>query len=444
MTTATVADPKQLLDQSPMNGFQIMAVVICILLNALDGFDVLAISFASPGIANEWSINRAALGVVLAMELFGMAVGSILLGGMADKIGRRPTILWCLVLMTAGMYLASLVNSVNQLLLVRFATGLGIGGMLAATNAMVAEYANARFRNLAVILMATGYPVGAIVGGSISTVLLQQFDWRAIFVFGAIATGVFLVVVWIGLPESIEFLAKKQPANALARINRTLEKMGHDTLKVLPEREAVVKKSSFHTLFSARFLALTLLLIVAYFMLIMTFYYILKWIPKIVVDMGFEASSAGTVLVWANVGGATGAILLGLFASRLKLRKLLIGVLILAFAMVSVFGLGQESLTGLALVAAMTGFFTNASVVGFYALMASAFPSELRASGTGIVIGIGRGGAALGPVIAGFLFAAGFDLLVVSIFMGAGALVAALALFMLGPVLKQHGLPANI
>lgn len=427
-----------------MNGFQIMAVVVCILLNALDGFDVLAISFASPGIASEWSINRAELGVVLAMELFGMAVGSIALGGMADRVGRRPTIVFCLIMMTAGMYLASLVHSINQLLLIRFITGLGIGGMLASTNAMVAEYSNARHRNLAVILMATGYPIGATVGGSISTILLDQFDWRAIFVFGSIVTGMFLVIVWFCLPESIEFLTNKRPKNALQRINRTLVKMGHEAIERLPELPDTKKKNSYKLLFSNQFLALTVLLILGYFAHIMTFYYILKWIPKIVADMGYPASSAGAVLVWANIGGATGALLLGLIAGRFRLRKLLTAVLLMSFVMVSAFGLGQSTLPALSAVAAMTGFFTNAGVVGFYALMANAFPSNVRASGTGVVIGIGRGGAALGPVVAGFLFNAGFGLLPVSIVMGAGALAAAVAVFYLKHVLEEHHIAANI
>ena len=427
-----------------MNGFQMAAVGICVLLNALDGFDILSISFASPGIAGEWSINAAALGVVLAMELFGMAIGSIALGGMADRIGRRPTILLCLVLMTVGMYGASLVATVNQLLFARFATGLGIGGMLASTNAMTAEFSNAKYRNLAVILMATGYPVGAIVGGSISTMLLGSFDWRAIFVFGAACTGFMLLVVWVALPESIEYLATKRPPNHLERINKTLTRMGHGTIALLPDVVETQRKNSMAILMSPQYRALTLLLIVAYFAHIMTFYYILKWIPRIVVDMGYVASTAGAVLVWANVGGAIGSLLLGLFSARFRLRSLVIGVLLLSFVMVTVFGLGYQDLSQLSLVAAITGFFTNAAVVGFYALMANVFPSDVRASGTGVVIGVGRGGAALGPVVAGLLFTAGFDLLVVSVVMGAGAAVAALAIFMLGPVLKQHGVPASV
>jgi benzoate transport len=439
-----VNDPRPLLDQSPMHRFQIFAVFMCILLNALDGFDVLAISFASPGIASEWNIDRAALGIVLAMELIGMAIGSITLGNLADRLGRRPTILGCLVVMTVGMTASAFADSLNHLLIYRFLTGLGVGGMLASTNALVAEFANAKYRNLAVILMATGYPIGAIVGGSIATVLLDHYSWHAIFVFGGAVTGFFLLVSWFYLPESVNFLVAKQPPMALQKINQNLAKMGHPPIQQLPEKSSTHNASSFKMLMTGQYRTITLLLVAAYFTHIMTFYYILKWIPKIVVDMGFEPSSAGSVLVWANVGGAIGALLLGLFASRFKLRPLLIGILVLSFAMVTVFGLGPQSLFNLSLVSAATGFFTNAGVVGLYALMAQAFPAEVRGSGTGLVIGIGRGGAALGPVIAGYLFVAGFDLLDVSIVMGLGALVAAAALMYLGKVMRARQLDSQV
>jgi len=439
-----VNNPKQLIDQSPMHRFQIFAVMMCILLNALDGFDVLAISFASPGIANEWNIDRAALGFVLAMELVGMAVGSITLGNLADKLGRRPTILICLLLMAIGMLASAFVTTLNQLLLFRLLTGLGVGGMLASTNALVAEFSNAKYRNLSVILMATGYPIGAIVGGSISTVLLDHYTWHAIFVFGGVVTGLFLIICYFFLPESIDFLASKQPPHALTKINKVLHKMGHPAIQQLPEKIAQQSGQGFKVLMTSQYRSITLLLVLAYFTHIMTFYYILKWIPKIVVDMGFAPSSAGSVLVWANVGGAIGSLVLGVFASRFKLSSSLIVILILAFCMVTVFGLGPSSLLNLSIVSAATGFFTNAGVVGLYALMAQAFPAEVRASGTGLVIGVGRGGAALGPVVAGYLFVSGFDLLDVSIVMGLGAVIAAIALFFLARVISSHQGVGNV
>lgn len=410
-----------------MSWFQVSAVTICVLLNALDGFDVLAISFASPGIAEEWSVDRATLGIVLSMELIGMAVGSIVIGNIADRIGRRPTILLCLVAMAIGMYLASKATNVTYLSAFRLFTGLGIGGMLAAINAMSAEYANLKYRSLSVILMATGYPIGVIIGGSVASVLLASFDWRSVFMFGAVATVTFIPIVWWLLPESIEYLCEKRPQNALQRINATLTRMGHQTVSKLPE---VVSngRAGIAQIFSKDLLRTTVLLTVAYFAHIMTFYFILKWIPKIVVDMGFAPSLAGTVLVWANVGGAVGSIILALMTRRFSVRALVMGAVVGAAVMVAVFGQGQADLLQLSVIAGVAGLFTNSAIVGLYALFAESFPTEVRASGTGFVIGVGRGGAALGPIVAGFMFQANLGLADVALVMALGSVLAGIAL----------------
>lgn len=428
-------DPRKTIASLPLSRFQILVIVYCTLLNALDGFDVLSISFAAPGISSEWSISRAALGFVLAMELFGMAIGSIILGYIADKIGRRPILLLSLVIMSSGMFLASIATTLYGLSVVRLWTGLGIGGMLAVTNAMVAEFSNARRRSLAVVIMATGYPVGVIVGGTIASYLLVSFDWRSIFVFGGIVSTLFLPLIWFSIPESVSFLIQKRPKNALKKVNDVLVRMGQETISVLPDADSD-SKSLTKSLFSKNIALTTLLLTAAYFAHIMTFYFILKWIPKIVVDMGYAPSLAGSVLVWASVGGATGSIVLGLLSQKIDVRRLVILALILASGMIVYFGQGQDGLTKLAIVAAMAGFFTNSAVVGLYAIIASSFPTELRATGTGFVIGVGRGGAALGPIVAGLLFSAGFGLNVVAGVMATGSIIAAIAIFVLIKVVK--------
>lgn len=414
-----------------MTPLQVVAVLLCIALNALDGFDVLAISFAAPGIAQEWGISESELGVVLAMELVGMSVGSVLLGIFADRMGRRPVILGGLVIMTLGMYLASVVGSVSALLAVRFLTGIGIGGMLATINAMVAEYSNARRRNFNVALMATGYPVGIIVGGSIASILLAHFDWRSVFVLGAAMTGVLIPLVWFLMPESISYLAHRKAPGALQKINATLKRMGHGAIDRLPDSDAGRDKENWRGLFSPQLARTTLLLTIAYLAHIMTFYFILKWIPKLVVDMDYSPSAAGSVLVWANVGGAVGSIVLGGLTHVVRVRYLIIAALLGAVIMINVFGQGQNDLAGLALVASIAGFFTNSAVVGMYALFVQSFPTYLRAGGTGFVIGMGRAGAVMGPIIAGFLFEGGFELPVVSFVMAMGSLVAAVMLILL-------------
>lgn len=428
--SARPGDPRAIIAQDPMRLRQLLAIATCVALNALDGFDVLSISFASPGIAAEWGIDRAALGIVLSMELIGMAGGSVVLGPLADRIGRKPTALLCLCVMALGMAATAFVASVPQLALFRFATGIGIGGMLACTNAMVAEYANDRWRGAAVAVMAAGYPMGAIAGGSFATSLLVDGTWRDIFIFGAIASAALIPFLLLLTPESVGYLLQRERReDSLRKVNRALTGLGHDPVDHLPERVAASRpKTSLQRLFASDLRRTTVLLAAAYFTHVMTFYFILKWVPKIVVDMGYAPSAAGGVLVYANVGGLAGALLLGALTLRLPLRTIMVGTMALSTVMVIWFGQGQTSLAGLSMAAAAAGFFTNAGMVGFYALIASSFPTEVRGGGTGFVIGVGRGGAALGPVLAGFLFQGGMGLAGVAVAMGLGSLLAAAAI----------------
>jgi len=313
----------------------------------------------------------------------------------------------------------------------RVFTGLGIGGMLAAINAVAAEFSNARRRSLNVSLMAIGYPIGAVVGGSIAALLLKQGDWWVVFEFGAAATAAFIpLVLWL-VPESVSWLCRRQPAGALASVNRSLGRMGHSPVAELPEVSAEARKRSVFDIFSPQLLRVTVLVTLAYFLHITTFYFILKWVPEIVADMGFTASSAAGVLVWANVGGATGGAVLGLLSLRFGLKHLTMLVLMMSTIMLAVFGHGQANVAQLSLICAITGFFTNAGVVGLYGLFAQMFPTHVRATGTGFAVGFGRGGAVLAPIIAGNLFHAGYGLEFVAIAMGVGSLVAAIALWLL-------------
>lgn len=429
MTAAT--DPRDLLNDSPMTTPQVVVVALTILLNALDGFDVLSISFAADGISETLGLSQSQLGVVLSMELLGMAVGSVLLGGVADKIGRRPTVMGCLIVMAVGMFMVTTTSGMWDLCFWRVITGLGIGGMLAGTTAVVAEFANDRRRHLCVSLMAIGYPLGGVFGGMIASSLLANYSWHAVFYFGAIATGVLLPFIYIFMPESVHWLTRKQPMNALEKVNITLKKMKHATISILPEQTEETRKRSVGDLFAPGLIAVTVILTMAYFFHVTTFYFILKWTPKIVADMGFEASLAGGVLVWANVGGAIGGAIFGLLTSKVELKKLTVIILVLSGVFVAVFGRTPEDLDRMKMLAAMAGFFGNAGIVGLYAIFAQAFPTHVRAAGVGLAIGVGRGGAVLSPILAGVLLEAGAGLPTVGLVMGAGSILAALALFFL-------------
>lgn len=424
-------NPRTILDEAPMHWRQIGVVALCIALNALDGFDVLAISFAAPGIADEWQIDRGALGIVLSMELIGMAAGSVLIGNLADRIGRRPTILFSLTLMAVGMCLTIAATNVTFLSATRLATGLGIGGMLSSTSALVAEFSNKRHRSLAVILNIAGYSTGAILGGLVASALLEENGWRSVFIFGGTMTILALPVAYFFLPESIDSLVSRRPKDALDRVNKTLKNLRHAPIDSLPDHQPDEVKASIRALFSPIYATATTLLTTAYFAQIMLFYYVQKWVPKIVVDMGYDDSEAARVLVAANVGNLASAVLIGFASQKFQIRPMVILSMIAGFFAIGVFGTGFNTIFLLSVSVGAAAFFINAGVVGMYPILADTFPAHLRASGIGFVIGVGRGGSAIGPILAGFLFASGSGLLNVSLIMGLGGLLAATMILLL-------------
>jgi MFS family permease len=381
------------------------------------------------------------------MELIGMTIGSISLGGVADTIGRRSTILGCLAAMFAGMYMATTADNVVELSIWRVITGLGIGGLLPAITAMTAEFSNLKRRHFCVAIMTIGYPIGGIVGGSIASSLLIDHDWRSVFYFGAAITAFFIPVFYFLVPESVYWLVRKQPARALEKVNHSLKRMGHETVTALPELAPEVRKKSVTELFAPGLISITLLTTFAYFLHMTSIYFILKWVPKIVVDMGFTAAAAGGVLVYANVGGAIGGATFGLLTLRFNLKRLTMGFLVCLALFIAILGQTPTDLFYISVFVAVAGSFGVSSTVGMYALIAHLFPTQVRASGTGIVIGTGRGGAILSPIIAGFMFKWGLPLSMVSLFMGTGAFIAAGILIFLrfhDESLSANGQPTRI
>ncbi|MEO6152920.1 MAG: MFS transporter [Croceibacterium sp.] len=433
--TASGTNPIRVIDDNPMNSRQWIVIVLMVFLNALDGFDVLSSAFAAPGITKEWGIERAALGVVLSAELVGMGFGSVILGGIADKLGRKNTMLACLVLMALGMYLASTAQGVTPMVAFRFLTGIGIGGMLAATNAVTAESSNLSWRRTAIAAYVAGYPLGAIIGGvAASEWLLPDYGWRALFVFGAVVTAVLIPVVMLAVPETAAFHAAKRN---LAGVNRTLAAFGKPAIADLPPIEGAAAKPRVTDILSnPQLRPVTLLLAFGYMFHTITFYYILKFAVQIVSDYppGYPPPVAATVLTWANVGGFLGSLTFGFVMARIGIKWPTALMLLIGSVAVAAFGLGRDTISGWQWATILTGFFTNAAISGYYAAFARGFPAYARATGTGFVLGIGRLGAAGSPIIAGALFTAlGNDqLLTVSIIMAMGS-VLSLILFLMLP-----------
>jgi MFS family permease len=428
-------DPRTIIDTTAMGARQWIVVALMVILNALDGFDVLSSAFAAPGITKEWGIERSALGVVLSAELVGMGFGSILLGGMADRTGRKTAMIACLVFMAVGMYLASTAQGVTPMIAYRFMTGIGIGGMLAATNAVTAESSNTKFRRTAIAAYVAGYPLGAIIGGiAASEWLLPDHGWRAIFLFGAVVTALLIpIVAWL-VPETAAFHASK---GNLAGANRTLRIFKKAPIDALPvQGEGTTKPKVSDILSHPKLRRITILLSLGYMFHTLTFYYILKFAVQIVSDYppGYPPSVAATVLTWANVGGFLGSLSFGFVMAKFGIRWPTAFMLLVGAVAVGSFGMGRETLSAWQWATIISGFFTNSAISGFYAAFARGFPTHARGTGTGLALGVGRLGAAGSPLLAGALFGwLGNDqLFTVSAIMAMGS-VLALAMFLMLP-----------
>jgi MFS family permease len=198
------------------------------------------------------------------MEVIGMAIGSMFLGGVADKIGRRRTVLACTTVMALGMFMVPTSRALVELSIWRVFAGLGIGGMLATINAIAAEFSNTKRRDLSVSVMSLGYPIGTVVGGILAQRLLAVYTWRSVFYLGAIATTVLIPVVFIFVPESVQWLTQRRPAGALDRINETLRRMGHGAVADLSSLSTNARKLSIADVFKPGLVHITVLVTLAY------------------------------------------------------------------------------------------------------------------------------------------------------------------------------------
>jgi benzoate transport len=419
-----------------MGALQILIVILLVLLNALDGFDVLAITFAAPGISEDWEISLSALGVVIAASVIGMAVGSVFLAPMADRIGRRPTILICLCIMAVGMLLTATADSIAMLSAWRIFTGVGIGGMIPAITAASAEFSNNKRRDLAVSAMTIGYPLGGLIGGFMSAGLVDYGGWRAIFVAGGLATAAFIPIVWLALPESLEFLAARGGSNALSKINVILNRLGHPSVE--EARAGVMQKQSAdpRALFGPDLRMLTFLLVSAYFLHIMAFYFFTGWLPKIMTDAGYATSVAIATSAITSTGGVLGGIFIGLTSPYIGLKRLAVTSMAGTSVMMAVFAMSTGNLNTLRIAAFVLGIFMMGGIVGLYAFLARAFPARLRVTGCGLAIAMGRAGGIVGPILGGVLLDLGLRAGSVLTVIGITAAVG--ALFLLPVRLREH------
>ncbi|MBD8682526.1 MFS transporter [Pseudomonas sp. CFBP 13719] len=396
----------QLMDQKPMSGFQWGVIGLCFLINMLDGFDVLVMAFTAASVSSEWALTGTRLGYLLSAGLVGMAVGSLFIAPWADRFGRRPLILVCVTVAGVGMVCSSQASSPEMLAALRLLTGLGIGGVLASSYVIAGEYANQKWRGLAISLQSTAYALGATIGGLIAAQIIPSMGWRAVFLYGGIVTLMTLPLLLVWLPESLVFLASRQPQGALHKVNRLLARVQLEPIEQLPPVSASARQPlrvAFAQLFSPPLLRSTLLIWLAFFLVMFGFYFVMSWTPRLLVAAGLSNQQGITGGVLLNVGGIVGTAVVGLLAARYRLSRVLIGYLLLTGMLLAMFVQFTSNLNLAFTLALAIGVFVNGCVAGLYALTPTLYSASQRVTGLGWGIGIGRSGAILSPLVAGQL-----------------------------------------
>ena len=388
----------------------------------VDGFDITAMAVTAHQIGEDMQLSEDMLGLVFSFSLAGMMLGAMFLAALSDVIGRRTMIIITLTLVGVTVLLTASVNSLPALILLRFISGLGAGAMLASVATLASEYSPEKFRAMAVTAVTAGYPLGAMTTGLVASSVVPEFGWQGMFIAGGSATLLLALIAFFMIPESLHFLCKKQPDDALQRVNRILQIFKIQSLQHLPsieetggtteaDRQNIYQKML--RLLTPEFRRSTLTLWATFFLCISTLYFLMSWTPKLIINLGYSADAGNLAFTLFNFGGVLGIFILGYLASKWSLSTLISIFAITSAVFMWAFA-GAVSLdfnqTNLMLLIFIIGISLQGGYTGMYAVAAKIYPIEIRSTGVGWAIGLGRFGAVLGPGIAGYMIASGLPI----------------------------------
>jgi len=394
---------RESIDRAPLSPYQGLLVGICVFITLIEGYDLLLMAFSASSVAKEWALNATQIGLLLSSVGVGLVFGSAFIAPLADRIGRRRMTLLALGIVAVTMALSSITQNIVELGLTRALTGLGIGGLVASMPVVIAEFSPQRRRASFISIQSAGLPLGGVVGGAVAAIVLSTLGWRAAFIVGAVLTVIVFFVVLALLPESIDFLLVKRPANAMETINRTLVKMRQVPITALPEAAPRVKNQVLSEVFAGKNGRRTLLLSFAFFVMMGAFYFANGWTPRLLLQSGMTAQQGTSAGILLNLGGVAAALLFGLLAVFFRNKVLAVIAFIgaaLAFLSMGIFFGGVSQTLVLALV---VGALIQACATGLFTLSPETFPVAVRTTGVGVALTAGRIGAIISPILAGVL-----------------------------------------
>lgn len=438
VTSGRQVDAVGIVDGSSVGRLIIVVVALCAGVSFLDGFDILAISYVAPVIGAAWKLPKEAFGPIFAAHYIGAAFGSVFFGWYADRYGRRMGVIIPTAIFGIFALLTVYAYDFRSLFILRVLIGIGLGGALSNAIAMVAEYSPQRARATLVSVMYAAFPLGGVIGGPISAILIAKYGWHAVFILGGVLPLVLTVGLLLWLNESIRFLVlSKAPAatigSILRRIAPTFEPAVTDTY-VLPQSRGVSTKPT-REIFGREFVRATVLLCIAAFVAQLVIVYVVTWMPLVLASIGMPVTSAILASVAFSVGGIFGAIGLARIIDKDKSYRGLVVTFFLSAVSIAGIGFLAANWYGLLAITFVTGLLTVGANIVLSAYSATVYPTAIRSTGVGWVVGWGRVGAIAGALFGTALVAAGLSIEIAYMIAAVPAAIGGIAI---GLVRAQH------
>lgn len=433
MPTANTVNVTDVIEQAGFGSFQLLILVLCAWIALLDGFDTQAIAYVAPVIAEQWGIAMAGFGPIFGAGLAGLTVGAFVLSPAADRFGRKNVILLSVLLFGIFALITARAATLNELLIYRFLTGLGLGGAMPNIIALTSEYAPKRMRALLIAVMFCGFPLGSTVGGMVSAPLIGAFGWQSVFILGGILPLLTLVPLLIWLPESIRYLMARGVADE--RIGKLVARLDPTALQRAESRYVMhgPQAAGFPVakLLQDGRAPMTVLLWIAFFMNLLVMYFLVNWMPSLLKASGLPLNVAILSTAVLNAGGVLGAIVLGRFVDRLDPYLVLGGAYSASALFIAGIAFGSGNVWSLMISTFLAGFGVVGAQIGMNALAAGLYPTSIRSTGVGWALGVGRIGSIIGPVAGGLLLGLGWSAQSVVLTAALPALLAGLAVIAL-------------